>query len=67
MQKIYQSKKIYETDQIDELFKMWDKNYITNDKNEMIQKHDNFIRYYNKEIQTYKDQKERLEEELKSQ
>ena len=64
MKKIYASKQIFETDKINELFTIWDKNYITNDKNEMIEKQEGSVRYYMKEIEAHKRQKVFLEEEL---
>lgn len=64
MQKIYSSKQIFETDKINELLQNWDKNYITNDKNEIIERQDCSVRYYKNEIENYKRQKEYLESEL---
>ena len=67
MQKIYSSKAIFETDQINDLLQNWDKNFITNDKNEIIERQDCSVRYYKKEIENYKRQKEFLEAELQKQ
>ena len=52
MKRIYASKQIFETDKINELFTIWDKNYITNDKNQMIEKQDGSTRFYMSEIES---------------